>query len=412
MPVNSPRNSDVAFLRDAQQHFRTLPAEFPIVRGVYSTMYSFWGDRWERMLGHIRDTELNAIVIDVKDDKGQLAWHMPDIPMAMQGGGADWTSATRDPRPRLRQLRDLGGYPIARVVCFKDSYVAQAVPDLAVKDTRNGAPWQGRDGQYWLNPYRDEAWQYCIDVGKQAAAMGFLEVQFDYVRFPNGGDGPADFFSFPGVPDGTPREQWRHPDQITEFLASAREQLHEVGVRVSADVFGLTTYNYSWNGDGTGQVWERLAAELDYISPMVYPSHYGAGNYGLDPHPVRFPYETVKGAMEEAQVRSQGLRAKIRPWLEDFGSPWLGALSPAHTPARLQDQFRAVYEKGIDSWLIWNASNVFSLEALAPTTQARAEPWVRDPSQVNGANGEILQLDTGTLQPPTPTPTDSSPEDS
>lgn len=363
-----------------------MPQEWPVVRGVYATMHSFWGQRWETMLALVRDTEINAIVIDVKDDTGQLAWDM-DLPLARSGGGAQWRPHS-DPRPRIAQLRAAGGYPIARVVCFKDSKVALRHPELAVVDVRTGQPWQGNDGQHWLNPYREDAWQWCIDVGKQAARMGFLEVQFDYVRFPNGGDGPSNHFDFPGRPADLPRDQWRHPDEITAFLASAREQLHAVGVRVSADIFGLTTYNWSWDGDGTGQVFERLAAELDYLSPMVYPSHYGPGNYGLRPHPVDHPYATVWNAMQEARMRSQGLRAEIRPWLEDFAPTWLGR---GHSPQRVRDQIRATYANGIEGWLLWNAGNTFSVTALEPFEALRAEPGfvppprTRDPDPAPGA---------------------------
>ena len=377
-PSDSPSPSDLALVVRSDGALATrvtqnpdpLPPEWPVVRGMYSTMHSLWGERWEHLMGLIRETELNAIVIDVKDDKGQLAWHMPDVPLAVQGGGASW-HPDASPRDRIMQLRRTGGYPIARVVCFKDSYIAQARPDLAVIDTRTGGPWQGRDGQYWLNPYNDEAWQYCIDVGIEAAKMGFLEVQYDYVRFPNGGDGPSEFFDFPGRPADAPREVWRHPDAITRFLASARQQLHAAGVRVSADIFGLTTYNWSWDGDGTGQVFERLAEHLDYVSPMVYPSHYGPGNYDLQPHPVDHPYETVWNAMQEAQMRSQGLRAKIRPWIEDFAPVWMGR---GHSPQRVLDQKRAIYDNGVEGWMLWNASNRFSEEALEGTEESRADP--------------------------------------
>lgn len=349
---------------------RRLPPRRAIVRGVYATMYSLWGSRWtEYYLPLIADTELNSVVVDVKDDRGRLAWRM-DLPLARRGGGARWRSAG-DPRGRLRALVERGGYPIARVVCFKDSKVATARPGLAVVDARDGEPWQGRDGQHWLNPYRQAAWRYCIDVGVEAAEMGFREVQFDYVRFPNGGDGPVEHARFPGVPGDRPREQWRHPDVITAFLAEARRRIHDAGAYVSADVFGLTTYSYSWDGDGTGQVLERLAAQIDYLSPMVYPSHYGPGNYGLRPHPVDFPYETVRRAMEEARMRSQGLRARIRPWLEDFAPTWLGR---SHSPQRVRRQKQAVYDAGLEGWMLWNAGNDFSEAALADRLRSRADP--------------------------------------
>ncbi len=375
--------------REAARHTAASLEDPGIVRGVYSTKWSFWGERWERLLDLVATTELNAIVVDVKDDGGQLSWAM-DLELASSPGAADWAASMptlEDAQARVQQLLDLGGYPIARVVCFKDSSVATANPALAVRDVRDGGPWQGHDGQHWLNPYQPDAWQYCVDVGKQAAEAGFREVQFDYVRFPNGGDGPSKHFSFPGMPDDRPEDEWRHPEEIRRFLASATAQLHEVGVRVSADVFGLTTYNFSWNGDGTGQVWEQLVEELDYISPMTYPSHYAAGNYGLYPHPVQHPYQLIYEAMEEAQLRTFGTRAGIRPWLEDFGAPWLRDSVP-HTAERVRQQIQAAYDRGIDSWLLWNAGNTYSVDALAEALASHAVAWSPDVSSVGGGNGD------------------------
>jgi len=332
-----------------------LPQAPPIVRGVYSTVYSFWGEKWDHLIELVETTELNAIVVDVKDEAGTLLWHI-DHPLADAGGGADWKPES-DPKPRLQRLLDAGGYPIARIACFKDTLVAQARPDLSVQDNRTGGAWRARKDFSWLNPYSDEAGQWCIDVGLAALELGFKEIQFDYIRFPNGGDGDTEVIQLPGVPDDLPRELWRHPDEIVEFLARATEQIHAAGGLISADVFGLVTYDFSWDAQGTGQVIERLAEHVDFISPMIYPSHYGPGNYGLLPHPIEYPYETVWNAMQEGQMRVQDLHAEIRPWLEDFPAPWMGY---DHNPQRLRDQLRATYENGSESWMLWNAANVYS----------------------------------------------------
>ena len=336
-----------------------LPEAPEAVRGVYATVYSFWGERWAHLVDLVETTELNAVVVDVKDEAGTLLWPI-DHPYTA-AGGADW-KPDGDPTERLQQLLDAGGYPIARVSCFKDTLVATAHPELAVQEQGTDRAWVGRKDFSWLNPYADEAGQWCIDVGIAAVEAGFKEVQFDYIRFPNGGDGDTTTIQLPGVPEDRPREEWRHPDEVVEFLARATEQVHAAGGLVSADLFGLVTYDFTWDAQGTGQVIERIAEHVDFISPMVYPSHYGPGNYGLLPHPVDHPYETVWNAMQEAQMRVQGLHATIRPWLEDFAAPWMGR---DHSPARLEAQIQAVYDNGIESWLLWNAGNSYSESVLA-----------------------------------------------
>jgi hypothetical protein len=331
----------------------------PVVRGVYSTVYSFWGDRWASLIELVETTEVNAIVVDVKDEAGTLLWEI-DHPLAEAGGGAEWQGDS-DPSERLQMLLDADGYAIARVSCFKDTLVAEAMPELAVQDSTTGGRWVGRKDFGWLNPYQEGAGQWCIDVGLAAIELGFHEVQFDYIRFPNGGDGDTSTLALPGVPDDRPPEEWRHPEPISDFLERASEQIHDAGGFVAADLFGLVTYDFSWNGQSTGQVIEEIAQHVDVISPMVYPSHYGPGNYGLLPHPIEYPYETVWNSMQEAQMRTQELPAIIRPWLEDFAAPWMGY---GHRPARVDDQIRATYENGIDGWLLWNAGNSYSESIL------------------------------------------------
>ncbi|HEX9765781.1 MAG TPA: putative glycoside hydrolase, partial [Nitriliruptorales bacterium] len=326
-------------------------------------------------------TELNALVVDVREEPGNVAWemevegHTPPVP------GAGWDS----PAEGLQQLLDAGGYAIARIVCMKDSWLAEQRPDLTIDNRATGGPLKGRDGWTWLDPWAMDVWEYCGAVGAEAIRAGFDEVQFDYVRFPNGGDADVSKLRFGHAPEGTPQARVQDPTAIWRGLNRAAEMVRAEGGYVSADLFGLTLYNYEWNVDGTGQLWEELAMVMDALSPMVYPSHYGVGNFGLLPHPVQHPYETIQGAMEEARVRSEGLRATIRPWLEDFGSPWMGSLSPPHSPGRVREQIQAVYDKGIESWLLWNATNRFSEEVFEAELVPRAKEWVPDPEQIPGA---------------------------
>lgn len=349
-----------------------------IVRGVYSHAFSFWDDRWAKLVGLVEETELNAIVVDVKDESGTLLWDI-DHPLAEAGGGAAWREHYDGLEDRLQMLKDAGGWAIARIACFKDTRVANARPDLAVQDQSGGA-WKARKDFSWLNPYQDEAGQWCIDVGLAAIELGFDEVQYDYIRFPNGGDGDTSVIRLPGVPADRPREEWRHSDEIVDFLTRASDQIHEAGGYVSADLFGLVTYDFRWDAGGTGQVLERIAAHVDVISLMVYPSHYNPGNYGLNPHPIEHPYATVWNAMQEAQMRVQGLRATLRPWLEDFSAPWMGY--PNHSPEHVTEQIRATYENGIEGWLLWNAANRYTEQILEPgEAVSHANPDFRPPAR-------------------------------
>ncbi|MDP9021701.1 MAG: putative glycoside hydrolase, partial [Actinomycetota bacterium] len=355
-----------------------LPEAPEIVRGVYVHPFSFWDDRWPHLIQLVQDTELNALVIDVKDESGTLLWNI-DHPLAEAGGGGAWRNSFDGIEDRLQQLEDAGGWAIARIACFKDTRVADARPDLAIQDS-SGRTWKARKGFSWLNPYQDGAGDWCIDVGLAAIEMGFDEIQYDYIRFPNGGDGDIDGIRLPGVPEDRPREQWRHSDEIVDFLARASERIHDAGGYISADLFGLVTYDFRWDAGGTGQVLERIAEHVDFISLMVYPSHYAGGNYGLEPHPIEHPYETVWNAMQEAQMRVQDLRAEIRPWLEDFSAPWMGY--PNHSPEHVTEQIRAVYDNGIDGWLLWNAGNRYTEQILERgEAKSHADPDFRPPAR-------------------------------
>ncbi|MFN2555283.1 MAG: putative glycoside hydrolase [Nitriliruptorales bacterium] len=351
---------DAAILADARRGLRALPAEWPIVRGVYSTMWSFAGPRWNYIMDLVRTTELNAVVIDVKDDDGQLAWKGSSVALAREAGADRATELTRQQAAaRIRELREAGGYPIARVVCFKDRMLAPTKPELAIR-TAGGGVWRDRKGMAWLDANNPATWEYLLDVSREAAAMGFLEIQFDYVRFPTDGNVATTVYANGGGVD---------PAAIRGFLAHAREELHKAGVRTSADIFGLTTYKLQGqgDGDGTGQRFEDVISEVDYVSPMVYPSHYYAGNYGLS-KPEAYPYEVITRSMDEGMRRIEGYRAKMRPWLEDF------SLTVPHHPGRLSAQLRGAYEQGVDSWLLWNAGNRYSVPALDRVLRSKAKP--------------------------------------
>ncbi|BDG62110.1 putative glycoside hydrolase [Caldinitratiruptor microaerophilus] len=327
------------------------------VRGIYLTgRTASSAQRLGELLALVDRTELNGMVIDVKSDWGTLTYRS-DVPLAIEAGAGKGPIA--DLRALVTRLKEHDVYAIGRVVTFKDNYLPRHRPDLAVQRAGGGL-WQDRKGMTWLNPYKKEAWEYVINVAKEVAAAGFDEIQFDYVRFPT--DGDVSQIVYPGR-DGRRREQ-----VIADFLTYAREQLEPLGVWVSADIFGIMTM--ATDDQGIGQLLEEVARGPHILSPMVYPSHYGPGNYGFA-NPNAHPYETVYRALQDAHRR---LGEKfpdliIRPWLQDFtlGQPPYGA-------REVRAQIRATYDSGIQEWLLWNAANVYTEAALGPADETPPLP--------------------------------------
>lgn len=323
------------------------------VKGIYATSYSAANpDKLGQLLGLIDRTELNALVVNVKDDWGNITYET-DQPIAKGAGAVNPDLA--DLKAFTGLLKSKNIYSIARVVTFKDAYVPTYRPDLAVARVGGGV-WKDYNGVSWLNPYNKAAWDYIVDIARGAALGGFDEIQFDYVRFPT--DGNLDTIDYPGKDD---RAKAR---VIADFLAYARKELHPYGVWVSADAFGLIT---SANDDlGIGQHLEEVSLGVDYLSPMTYPSHYIPGNLGLS-NPIAMPYQTVYRSLLDAKTRWEkaGETGKVmmRPWLQDFswGYPY--------TAKEVRDQIQATYDAGFDQWLLWNAANDYTEAALKPAAK-------------------------------------------
>lgn len=340
-------------------------------RGVYVSGRLAGTAKMDEIIDLIRRTELNAVVIDVKDDQGSITYdsRLPEV--AEIGSRAAYI---KDLDGLISCLEKEGIYSIARVVVFKDSTLAGKRPSWAVK-TSGGQVYRDRIGSAWVNPYLREVWEYNLAVAREAASRGFREIQFDYVRFPS--DGQAKGLAYePGIEatggEGTSPEETvaggksivkDRIEVITGFLAYARRELEPYGVFVSADVFGLVTT--AADDMGIGQRWEELAARLDYISPMLYPSHYRRMNYGL-PDPDAAPYATVYRAMQDAVRRTAGTGAIIRPWLQDF------SLRHPYGPREVRAEIQAAYDAGAEEWLLWNPYSNFSEGALLPATSKAA----------------------------------------
>lgn len=307
------------------------------VRGIYVTSWVSGSQRMADIIAFIKaNKDINAIVIDVKDDTGVISYPS-NIPLAREIGS---TSKRIADLPKLvKELKEAGIYTIARIVVFKDPLLATKHTDWAVKD-RNGSLWRDRKGMIWVDPHSRNVWKYNLDIAKEVIQMGFSEVQFDYVRFLSDGKISQAVYPF--------SKGEAHEDVIHNFLKYSKTEINRMGVPLSADIFGLVL---SVPDDlNIGQKFEKIADAVDYISPMVYPSHYPKGTFNLD-NPDKHPYEVVSNAMKDAIRRIPDIHSKMRPWLQDFD------LGNPYGRAELMAQIKALNELGISEWLLWNPRN-------------------------------------------------------
>lgn len=347
------------------------------VRGLY---LSGWvaGSR-SRVAGLLEladTTEVNAFVIDIKDATGFVG-HRTSVPFA-RDVGADGEPRIGNLPALLATLKQHGIYPIARIVVFKDPIAARARPDLAIQDSV-GQPWVDQHGDVWVDAFNREVWDYAIALAREAVELGFSEIQWDYVRFP---DAPWKYLEGAVHPS---REGRTKADAIAEFLAYARRELADLEVPVTADVFGLTT---SVVGDlGIGQEWVRMQTEVDVLLPMIYPSHYRRGTYGFA-NPNANPYGIMRKALEAALRRTRAVAgaAAVRPWIQDFT---LG--EPRYGPAHVRAQIQAAYDLGVDEWVLWNPGGRYTAEALVgrsgrePDFEIPDEQVAGEPEDVDGS---------------------------
>ena len=334
------------------------------VKGIYVTGPKAGSAGMEELIGLVDETELNAMVIDVKNDEGNVTFRLTNeeitqnIPVLdqiseMQAG----VRYIRDIQALMQELKDHNIYTIARIVCFKDPILAAARPELALTKP-DGKPVTDANGLAWVNPYRQEVWEYLTELAEMAADLGFDEIQYDYVRFPVGSD--ANVADYGVDMDAYPKRQ-----AIQDFLAYAGDRLHEKGCVVTADVFG-TIIGSETDVQTVGQDYTALGQTVDAISPMVYPSHYANGVFGLK-IPDANPYETVlaamQGSVEELQEIPEAERAVVRPWLQAFTATWVpGHIS--YNGTQIREQIQAVYDAGYEEWILWNATNRYSAEGL------------------------------------------------
>lgn len=330
------------------------------VKGIYVTAHSASGDRMAELTELINSTDLNSMVIDIKDDHGNITLELNSDNELIN----EMTFDMIDAEELMTLLDENDIYPIARIVVFKDTLLAEARPDLSFTNA-DGSVWSNNRGESFVNPYLREVWEYNVEVAIEAAKLGFKDIQFDYVRFPEGfenrdrelnyghghyGDDDADVISM------------EHRNQaVTDFVAYAREQLQPYGADLSVDIFGYAAVVRET--PGIGQSFPGIASEVDVISSMIYPSHWGPGNLDIA-LPDLEPYNVVDNYMEsELEVLDElGEEAPItRPWLQDFTASYLGAGNYMNYGAEeVTDQIRALADHGVHEFLLWNAGNTYS----------------------------------------------------
>lgn len=315
------------------------------IRAVYLNAWVFGSRRFYDLVRLADTTEVNAFVVDIKDDTGYLTYPSR-VPTAVQIGANSQIRAP-DVRERLEVMRRHGIYPIARIVVAKDPLLATHKTAWSIRH-RDGGIWRDRNDRPWVDAFTDSVWIYAGQLGEEAVRMGFAELQFDYVRFPDEPRSRMATAVFPGRREG---ETTR--DGVTRNLRLLREQVKPLGVPFTIDVFGMTSS--AQNDMGIGQLWEDLMTSADVVLPMVYPSHYYGGYYEIS-HPNSEPYKVVHRAILDGIKRTMNLKdpAEIRPWLQAFT---LGP--PRYTPYHVKEQIRAVEDLGIKSWVLWNPRGVY-----------------------------------------------------
>jgi len=325
------------------QHLKT-PA---YVRGIYMSSWVAGTPSLRKgLISFIDDSELNSVVIDVKDYTGQVSFLVSDAKLLAAGYGENRIS---DLAGLIGELHSKNIYVIGRISVFQDPILARSRPELAIKK-KSGVLWEDKKGLAWIDPAAKDAWEYTVLVGREAERAGFDELNFDYIRFAS--DGDLSSMVYPFWDQKTPKAE-----VMEEFFKYLSAQLESSEVPISADIFGLTT----WNTDdlNIGQVLETAARHFDYVSPMVYPSHYPPEFQGYK-NPADHPYEIIKTAMDRARERLVVMGTdpkKLRPWIQDFD---LGA---DYDVSMVKLEKQAVYDAGLESWLSWDPANRYNREA-------------------------------------------------
>ena len=327
-------NKELVFLIK-QNQYTEFSNRFGGIKGIYLNGYHFNNkNKMDLINSVLENTNVNTLVIDVKTDNGHILFET-DSQLAIEMNNVR-SKFDKNSIQKLKNDKDL--YLIGRVVVFQDPLFANKYPEEAVYDTGKNTIYS-QDGQYFIDPTSEKAQNYIIDISKEACELGFDEIQFDYIRYP---DSNYKYMKFQD--ENTYENRIKN---INSFLGFAKLEINSVGCFLSADVFGFILTN-KYDG-GIGQNLETIIQNLDFISPMVYPSHYNSGSFGFQ-NPNRNPYGVISAALQDALDRDVEA-FKLRPFLQGF---W-------HTNLEVRENIRAAEDKGL-GWLIWNVSSSYNLE--------------------------------------------------
>ncbi|MET3683376.1 hypothetical protein ABID56_001471 [Alkalibacillus flavidus] len=337
-----------------------LDFEYPeAVRGIYLTGHSAGGSRFEDLVSFVNDTPLNSMVIDVKDDYGNVTYELDEDHVAHDVSN----SIIDEPRAMLERLEKEEIYPIARVVVFKDTKLAEKRPEWSFRD--GGSVWKNGRDEAFVNPFVKDVWEYNLEIAKDAAELGFQEIQFDYVRFPEGFEHRDEELEYSrGEYDDASLDNVRERvTAVNEFVEYAYQELEQYDIDVSVDIFGYTATIE--DAPGIGQNFLGISDNVDVISSMIYPSHW-TPYFGIS-EPDREPYKLVSEySKAENELLSQLDDAPTsRPWLQDFTASWLYSPGNVFTYGgdEVTAQIQALYDNGIYEYLLWDASNNYSRDA-------------------------------------------------
>jgi hypothetical protein len=298
------------------------------------------------VLAMAREGRIDTVQLDIKDESGEIGYQS-QVPLARQVGA---TRDYYDPRAVLDELHGMGLRVVGRLVAFRDPVLGKASWEAGARDrvaqNTAGAPWSAHYGQYAFTNFANrEVRDYNTAIAKEAAELGFDDVLYDYVRRP---DGPIGQMSFPGLTT-TPEQS------IADFMRENRAVLRPLGAYLGASVFGIAANS----GTDIAQDIPALSAQVDYVAPMVYPSHWGPGEYGVA-NPNGQPYDIVKASVEHFVRLTRDTGATVVPWLQAF------SLGHHYGPAEVQAQVAATRDAGAPSFLLWNAACTYGSAGLEP----------------------------------------------
>lgn len=375
------------------------------VKGIYITGAMAGTKNMKNLVELVETTEMNAIVLDIKNDGGNVTYKMNNAQAQEIGACVRYV---KDMPALIKELHEKGIYVIGRIVCFKDPILARKRPDLALCQPDSTPVTDGK-GNPWVNPFKKGVWEYICDLAEQATLDGFDEIQFDYVRFPIGSSANKAVY-------GVDLSTYSKEQGLTDFFSYVEKRLHKSNIIFGADLFG-TVIGSPTDRKSTGQDYVKIASMTDNICPMVYPSHYASRTFGLDV-PDAHPYTTILKAMQLSQdelAKDSLPKARVRAWLQCFSAPWV----PGHInygSAQVKQQIQAVYDAGYDEWILWNASNRYGqVKAALSKAKAPAESSEKKDTTTNtkakdttAVPNTSVSTDKPSIEPATPT--DSTPK--